>query len=81
MKTRQDKVEVLLPKEPTKKQRALIQGFIAQVEKDLFDGDYEALDELLCCLMTKKENQTAIFNYLGDDINEMIHEGKLQYRY
>jgi len=80
MKTKA-KVKVLRPKEPTKKQRALIQGFITQVERDLNDGDYEALDELLCCLMTKKENENAIFNYLGDDINEQIHEGKLDYRY
>lgn len=68
-------------KEPTKKQRALIQGFISMVEKDLNDGDYEALDELLACLMTKKENEKAIWNYLSDDVHEQIMEGKLQFRY
>lgn len=81
MKTRQDKVEVLLPKEPTKKQRALIQGVIAQIEKDLRDQDYDALDELLCCLLTKKANENALLEYLGDNVLELMTEGKLNFKY
>lgn len=81
MKTRQDKVEVLLPKEPTKKQRALIQAVITQIEKDLKDQDYDALDEVLCCLLTKKANENALLEYLGDNVIELMTEGKLQYRY
>jgi hypothetical protein len=80
-KPKKKREKVLRPKEPTKKQRALIQGFIEMVEKDLNDGDYEALDELLCCLLTKKENEKAIFNYLSDDIVERMHENKLNFRY
>lgn len=75
------KAKVKIPKEPTKKQRALIQGFIEQVEGDLRVGDYEALDELLSILMRNKKNETAIFNYLSDDIVERIHENKLDFRY
>jgi len=80
-KPKKKKEKVLRPKEPTKKQRALIQGFIEMVERDLNDGDYEALDELLCCLLRKKENETAIFNYLSDDVVERMLENKLNFRY
>lgn len=81
MKTRQDKVEVLLPKEPTDKQRALIQGVIAQIEQDFKDQDYEALDELLCCLLRKTANENALLNYLGDNVRELMMEGKLNFKY
>jgi len=71
----------LTPIEPNKSQRAIIQGFIAQVEKDLNDNDYSALDELMCCLLSKKENQLAIWNYLGDNITDAIVEQKLTFKY
>lgn len=71
----------LKPIEPKKKQRALIQAYIAQVEQDFKDEDYSGLDELLCCLMSKKENENAIFNYLGDNVLERMIEQKLQFKY
>lgn len=75
------KVEVLRPIEPNKKQRALIQALIMQIEDDLKDRDYEALDELFCCLLRKKANENAMLNYLGDDTRELMIEGKLPFKY
>ena len=64
-----------------KSKRELIQGVIAQLEKDLIDGDYEAMDEMFNILMAKKENCETLFAYLGDGIVEQIQEDKLSFKY
>lgn len=72
---------VLRPITPKRKQRALIQAVIAQIEDDIQTKDFEAFDELLCCLLGKKANQNALFNYLGDNIKEQMIEGKLPFKW
>jgi len=74
-------MKTLKPIEPKKKQRAIIQGVLTQIEMDMFDGDYEAFDELMCCLLSNKANEKALWNYLGDNVQEKIMEGKLDFRY
>ncbi len=72
---------LMTEKEPSKKQRAIIQAFIAQFESDLGEKDYTAIDEVLSTLIAKKSNETAMLNFLGDNIREMMVEDKLSFRY
>jgi hypothetical protein len=64
-----------------KEKQALIQGIIAQLEVDLENGEFDSLNCMFDTLLKSKKNATILYEYLGDNILEMLIEGKLNYKY
>jgi len=59
----------------------LIHAVLNEVERDLHDGYYEAVDELLGQLIEIDEAKEKLIGYLGDDEKERWLEGKTNVRY
>ncbi len=59
----------------------LIQGIINQIEVDLEEGDFDAIDEMLSLLLKNKDNQKILISFLGDTIKELWLGGKLEPKY
>jgi len=59
----------------------LIHAVLNEVERDLHDGYYEAVDELLSQLIEIDEAKEKLIGYLGDDEKERWLEGKTNVRY
>lgn len=56
-------------------------AIINQIELDFESQDYDALSEMLQCLLQVKEAKKILINYLSDNLLEDVVEGRIKLRY
>lgn len=59
----------------------LLHAVLNQVEQDLEDQDYEALDEMLQMLIKDKKSRDILYHYLSDEAQDDLAEFSVVERY